>query len=417
MIIKRDKYLQALIDRMHNGMIKIVTGIRRSGKSYLIFNIFKSYLLDNGIRQDHIISMELDRRENLKFLDPDLLLDHIKSQIKDKEDYFVLLDEIQLVGEFESVLNSLLHIENVDVFVTGSNSKFLSKDIITEFRGRGDEIHLFPLSFSEYMQAYGKDIYQGWRDYTTYGGLPRILSIKTPEQKIKYLTDLFNTVYLKDILERNNIGKTQELENLINILASQIGSLTNATNIENTYMSLLHKNFSTSTIQKYIDYLENAFIISCAHRYNVKGRKYIGSPLKYYFEDVGLRNARLGFRQTEENHVMENIIYNELRYRGFLVDVGVVQTREKDKSSKLTRKQLEIDFVANLGSKRYYLQSAFEMRTETKKEQEKKSLKKIDDSFKKIILVKDVINVERDDDGIITMSVYDFLLHDNSLEF
>ena len=416
MDIKRDKYLNDLINRMHNGMIKVVTGIRRCGKSYLLFNIFKNYLLEQGIPASHIIMIELDQRKNKKYRDPDVILDYIESLIEDDEQYYIMLDEVQMLQDFEEVLNSLLHIRNADIYVTGSNSKFLSKDVITEFRGRGDEIHIYPLSFKEFMEAYDGDMYRGWAEYVVYGGLPLTVTMKTEEQKISYLTNLFKETYLKDIIERHNIEKTQELEDLINILASAIGSLTNPPKIETTFKSAIQSTISLNTIRQYIEHLEDAFIINKANRYNVKGRKYIGTPLKYYFEDVGLRNARLGFRQVEETHLMENIIYNELRSRGYSVDVGVVEKRETTEEGKEYRNQLEIDFVANLGSKRYYIQSAFSMPTEEKRIQEKASLVNVKDSFKKIIIVKDVVNVTRDEDGITTMSIYDFLLKENSLE-
>ena len=416
MDIKRDKYLNDLINRMHNGMIKVVTGIRRCGKSYLLFTIFKKYLLQQGVSESHIIAIELDQRKNKKYRDPDTILDYIESLIEDDEQYYIMLDEVQMLQEFEEVLNSLLHIRNADIYVTGSNSKFLSKDVITEFRGRGDEIHIYPLTFKEFMEAYDGDMYHGWAEYVVYGGLPLTVTMKTEEQKINYLTNLFKETYLKDIIERHHIEKTQELEDLVNILASAIGSLTNPPKIEVTFKSAIQSTISLNTIRQYIEYLEDAFIINKANRYNVKGRKYIGTPLKYYFEDVGLRNARLGFRQVEETHLMENIIYNELRSRGYSVDVGVVEKRGTDENGKEYKNQLEIDFVANLGSKRYYIQSAFSMPTEEKRIQEKASLVNINDSFKKIIVVKDVINVTRDEDGITTMSIYDFLLKENSLE-
>lgn len=416
MDIKRDKYLNDLINRMHNGMIKVVTGIRRCGKSYLLFNIFKSYLLEHGVAASHIITIELDQRKNKKYRDPDTILDYIESLIEDDEQYYIMLDEVQMLQEFEEVLNSLLHIRNADIYVTGSNSKFLSKDVITEFRGRGDEIHIYPLTFKEFMEAYDGDVYRGWAEYVVYGGLPLTVTMKTEEQKISYLTNLFKETYLKDIIERHRIEKTQELEDLINILASAIGSLTNPPKIEATFKSTIQSTISLNTIRQYIEHLEDAFIINKANRYNVKGRKYIGTPLKYYFEDVGLRNARLGFRQVEETHLMENIIYNELRSRGYTVDVGVVEKRGTDENGKEYKKQLEIDFVANLGSKRYYIQSAFSIPTEEKRVQEKASLVNVNDSFKKIIVVKDVVNVTRDEDGITTMSIYDFLLKENSLE-
>ena len=416
MDIKRDKYLNDLINRMHNGMIKVVTGIRRCGKSYLLFNIFKNYLLEHGVASSHIITIELDQRKNKKYRDPDTILDYIESLIEDDEQYYIMLDEVQMLQELEEVLNSLLHIRNADIYVTGSNSKFLSKDVITEFRGRGDEIHVYPLTFKEFMEAYDGDMYRGWAEYVVYGGLPLTVTMKTEEQKISYLTNLFKETYLKDIIERHHIEKTQELEDLVNILASAIGSLTNPPKIEATFKSTIQSTISLNTIRQYIEHLEDAFIINKANRYNVKGRKYIGTPLKYYFEDVGLRNARLGFRQVEETHLMENIIYNELRSRGYTVDVGVVEKRGTDENGKEYKNQLEIDFVANLGSKRYYIQSAFSMPTEEKRIQEKASLVSVNDSFKKIIVVKDVVNVTRDEDGITTMSIYDFLLKENSLE-
>ncbi len=416
MHIKRDKYLNDLIHRMHNGMIKVVTGIRRCGKSYLLFHIFKNYLLEQGVAASHIISIELDQRKNKKYRDPDAILDYIESLIVDDEQYYIMVDEVQMLQEFEEVLNSLLHIRNADVYVTGSNSKFLSKDVITEFRGRGDEIHIFPLTFKEFMEAYDGDMYRGWAEYVVYGGLPLTATMKTEEQKINYLTNLFKETYLKDIIERHHIEKTQEFEDLINILASAIGSLTNPPKIAATFKSTIQSTISLNTIRQYIEYLEDAFIINKANRYNVKGRKYIGTPLKYYFEDVGLRNARLGFRQVEETHLMENIIYNELRSRGYSVDVGVVEKRGTNEDGKEYKNQLEIDFVANLGSKRYYIQSAFSMPTEEKRMQEKASLVNVNDSFKKMIVVKDVVNVTRDEYGITTMSIYDFLLKENSLE-
>ena len=416
MDIKRDKYLNDLINRMHNGMIKVVTGIRRCGKSYLLFHIFKNYLLEKGIPESHMIMIELDQRKNKKYRDPDAILDYIESLISDDEPYYIILDEVQMLNEFEEVLNSLLHISNADIYVTGSNSKFLSKDVITEFRGRGDEIHIYPLTFKEFMEAYEGDIYHGWAEYVVYGGLPLTVTMKTEEQKIHYLTNLFQETYLKDIMERHRIEKTQELEDLVNILASAIGSLTNPPKIEATFKSVIQSTISLNTIRQYLEYLEDAFIINKTNRYDVKGRKYIGTPLKYYFEDVGLRNARLGFRQIEETHLMENIIYNELRSRGYSVDVGMVEKRGKDAEGKEYKNQLEIDFVANLGSKRYYVQSAFSMPTEEKCVQEKASLINVNDSFKKIIVVKDVVNVTRDEAGITTMSIYDFLLKENSLE-
>ena len=417
MEIKRDQYLNALKNRMHNGMIKVITGIRRAGKSYILFNIFQNYLLSIGVNPSQIITIEFDRYENRKYRNPDFVLEYIHSCLRKEEQYYLLMDEVQLLPDFEEVLNSLLHYQNLDIYVTGSNSKFLSKDIITQFRGRGDEIHVWPLTFKEFMQVYDGDVYNGWAEYVVYGGLPLTVSMKTEEQKVQYLTNLFKETYLKDIIERYHIDKVQEMDDLLNILASSIGSLTNPPRIEATFKSLIHSNISMNTIRQYIEYLEDAFIINKAYRYNVKGRKYIGTPLKYYFEDVGLRNARLGFRQVEQTHLMENIIYNELRSRGYSVDVGVVEKREVDSNGKEKKKQLEIDFIANSGSKRYYIQSAYSMPTEEKRIQEKASLISVKDSFKKIILVKDVVKVSRDEDGIMMMNIYDFLLNKDSLDY
>ncbi|MCX4323949.1 MAG: ATP-binding protein [Lachnospiraceae bacterium] len=416
MEFQRERYLEALAARMHNGMIKVVTGIRRIGKSYLIFKIFREYLRRQGIDETHIIAIELDQRKNKAYRDPDKILDYIETLITDQAPYYILLDEVQMLEEFEEVLNSLLHIENADVYVTGSNSRFLSRDIITEFRGRGDEIHVYPLCFKEFMEAYEGDIYHGWAEYVTYGGLPLAATMKTEEQKIHYLSRLFEETYIRDIMERYHIEKVQELNDLINILASATGSLTNPSKIRATFKSMIQSDISLNTIRQYIEYLKDAFIVNEANRYDVKGRKYIGTPLKYYFEDVGLRNARLGFRQVEETHLMENIIYNELRLRGFQVDVGVVQKRSRNKEGGQEKKQLEIDFVANLGSKRYYIQSAFSLPDKEKEEQEKTSLLNVNDSFKKIIIVKDVIKAKHDENGIVTMSIFDFLLQENSLE-
>lgn len=417
MEIQRTQYIDLLLNRMHNKMIKVITGMRRSGKSYLLFNLFKKTLIAQGVAQSHIISIELDRYENRAFRDPDVVLEYIHSCIKEEGMYYLLMDEVQMLSDFEEVLNSLMHNDSLDIYVTGSNSKFLSKDVMTQFRGRGDEIHVFPLTFKEFMQVYEGDVYHGWSEYVVYGGLPLVATMRTDEQKIHYLTNLFTETYLKDIIERYHIDKIQEMDDLLNVLASSVGSLTNPPKIEATFKSTIHSNISMNTIRQYLAYLEDAFLIHKAYRYNVKGRKYIGTPLKYYFEDVGLRNARLGFRQVEETYLMENIIYNELRSRGYSVDVGVVEKRERDERGKEIKKQLEIDFIANLGSNRYYIQSAFSMLTEQKRIQEKASLVNVKDSFKKIILVKDVMKVSHDEDGIVTMSVYDFLLNENSLDF
>ena len=418
MEIQRNIYLNKIISRMHNGMIKVITGIRRSGKSYLLLTLFRKYLRSAGIQDDHILIMEFDRLENRRYRDPYVLLDYLKRQITDEGDYYILFDEVQMLQDFEEVLNSLLRESNLDIYVTGSNSKFLSKDVITEFRGRGDEVHIFPLSFQEFMQVYDGDVYNGWAEYMMYGGLPLTVTLRTDEQKIQYLTNLFRETYIKDIVERNNIEKQQELEALLNVLASSIGALTNPAKIEATFKSRMHSSISSNTISKYIGYLKEAFMINEAQRYDVKGRKYIGSPLKYYFEDVGLRNARLDFRQVEETHLMENILYNELRMRGYNVDVGAVNQRYIDKTSgsKLTR-HLELDFVANLGSKRYYIQSAYQLPDAAKVKQEKASLLAMNDSFKKIIIVKDIIKPFQDDDGILTIGLFDFLQNSNSLEW
>ena len=416
MEIKRDIYLQKLIKRMHNGMIKVITGIRRVGKSYLLFTLFRNYLKSHGVAADHIIAIELDTLENERYRNPYTLLEYVKSQMIDDGEYYIFLDEVQLLPSFESVLNSFLHMRNVDVYVTGSNSKFLSKDVITEFRGRGDEVHVYPVSFREYMDVFDGDKYEGWSSYVTFGGLPLTVTMATDEQRMAYLTGLFEETYIKDIIERNHIEKVQEINDLINILASGIGSLTNASKIEATFRSVIHSDISLNTIRTYIDHLKDAFIVNEVNRYDVKGRKYIGTPLKYYFEDVGLRNARLGFRQVEEAHLMENIIYNELRVRGYRVDVGVVVKRSRTAEGVQEKKQLEIDFVANMGSKRYYIQSAFSLPEAEKRAQEKASLINVNDSFKKIIIVKDVVKPLYDDDGILTMSIFDFLLNENSLE-
>lgn len=415
MKISRDKYLNDLIVRMHNGLIKVITGLRRSGKSYLLFEIFKSYLLENNISPSHIIEISLDQRKNKKYRDPDTILDFIESSILDDDTYYVFLDEVQMLNDFEEVLNSLLHIKNLDIYVTGSNSKFLSKDIITEFRGRGDEIHIYPLTFKEFMQVYDGDKYEGLSEYMVYGGLPLVATMKSDEQKVKYLENLFEETYLKDIKERYKIEKVQEMDDLIKVLASSIGSLSNPSKISDTFKSSLKSDISMNTIKNYITYLEESFLINEANRYDVKGRKYIGTPLKYYFEDIGLRNAKLEFRQIEETHLMENIVYNELRARGFGVDVGMVETKEKNKSGNFEKKRLEVDFIANKGSLKYYIQSAYSLPSDSKIRQEKSSLLNINDSFKKIIIVKDVIKPQRDENGIVSISLYDFLLDENSL--
>ena len=414
--IKRDIYLNKLMDRKENGMIKVITGIRRCGKSYLMDPIYKNYLLSIGIKEDHIIKLELDSIENEEYLDRHKLYNYIMGQIKDDKMYYILLDEIQKVNSFESVLNSFLRKENLDVYVTGSNSKFLSNDIITEFRGRGDEVRVYPLTFREYLTASSKNVDEALKEYITYGGMPYILSRKTDEDKSKYLNNLFNNTYINDIVERNNIQKDEVLESLINVLASSVGSLTNPLKLENTFKSKGFKNVSAKTINTYIDYLIEAFMINKALRYDIKGKKYINTPSKYYFTDIGLRNVRLNFRQQEDNHLMENIIYNELLVRGFNVDVGVVEYTAKDKNNKKMRKQLEVDFVCNKGSNRYYIQSAYAIPTKEKMEQEENSLIKIDDFFKRIIIVQNDIKLWRNEKGIVIMSLKQFLLDENSLD-
>lgn len=409
--IQRKVYLDRLISRRENGVIKIITGIRRCGKSYLLDPIFKNYLIQSGVREDHIIKLELDKEENKKYRDSHVLNEYIKSLIKDKEMYYILLDEIQLVEGFEAVLNGFLYERNLDVYVTGSNSKFLSSDIITEFRGRGDEVKIFPLSFSEYIENFEGDKYEAWNEYVLYGGLPLILSKKTDEEKEKYLKDLFEQTYIKDIAERNNIQRVDILDSIINMLASSIGSLTNPKKIYDTFVSNGEKEISFNTVNSYIKYIEDAFIINKSDRYDVKGKKYILTPQKYYFSDIGLRNARLNFRQQEENHIMENIIYNELIIRGYNVDVGVVEVRDDNKS----RKQLEIDFVCNLGNKRYYIQSALNLDTREKTLQEERPLMGVNDNFKKIIVVKDNIKHWFTEEGILVVGIQEFLLDKNSL--
>ncbi len=415
MEIKRDMYLNRLIRREKNGLIKVVTGVRRCGKSYLLFTLFHDYLRSKGVPGDHIIEIALDDRSNKELRDPDKMLQYVKSRITDSDTYYIILDEVQLLDEFEDVLNSLLHIRNADVYVTGSNSRFLSSDVITEFRGRGDEIRMYPLSFREYVSAYPGSADEAWDDYFTYGGLPLILSRQTPEDKAEYLMSLFQKVYLSDIIDRHKVRNQAELDELVDILASAVGSLTSPLKLANTFQSIKKSSISDKTLKKYIDYLTDAFLVSRAVRYDIKGRKYIGSPAKYYFEDVGLRNARLNFRQMEENHIMENIIYNELRIRGYRVDVGLVEQFGKNRLNKTTKTPLEVDFVATKGSEKYYVQSAFAMPTPEKREQEERPLNAIGDSFKKIIVVRDAIKVRRNDMGIVTMGVRNFLLDENSL--
>ena len=409
--IKRDVYLNKLISRKENGLIKIITGIRRCGKSYLLDPLFKNYLLESDVKEDHIIKLELDKEENKKYRDSHELNEYIKSLIKDKGVYYILLDEIQMVEGFESVLNGFLYERNLDVYVTGSNSKFLSSDIITEFRGRGDEIKVFPLSFSEYVEAFNGDKQDAWNEYILYGGLPLILSKKTDEEKSKYLKDLFDQTYIKDIIERNNIQRVDILDSIINMLASSVGSLTNPKKIYDTFVSNGEKGISSNTVNSYIKYIEDSFIVNKSDRYDVKGKKYIQTPQKYYFSDIGLRNARLNFRQQEENHIIENIIYNELIVRGYNVDVGVVELREGNQ-----RKQLEVDFVCNLGNKRYYVKLVLNLDTREKTIQEERPLMNINDNFKKIIVVKDTMKHWITEEGILVIGIQEFLLNKNSLD-
>ena len=410
MVIKRDYYLNQLIAGRHNGLIKIITGLRRSGKSYLLFKLFAQYLERQGVSQDHIIKIDLEDRRNAELRNPDVLLAHIDSRMQDDKMYYILLDEVQHVPEFEDALNSYLKIDNADMYVTGSNSKFLSSDIVTEFRGRGDQIHVYPLSFAEFMSVETRHPIEAWQDYYTYGGLPHVATLQTNQKKIDYLKELYSTVYIRDIVERYSIKGVSELKELIQVIASSIGSPTNPNKLANTFKSLKNVSLTNKTIDNYLTYLCESFMTEKAIRYNIKGKKYINTLSKYYFTDIGVRNAILDFRQQEENHIMENIIYNELKIRGFQVDVGVVEHRTTDKDGKTIRKQYEVDFVANQGSQRYYIQSAFIMPTDAKKRQEAASLLNIDDSFKKIIIVKDYIQPKRNENGIVTIGLIDFLL-------
>ena len=410
MKIERPLYMQQLIESKDNGLIKIVTGLRRVGKSYLLKTLFKDYLLEEKVSRDHILVIDLEDRRQKAFCNPDYLLDWVDAQMTDDEQYYIIIDEVQKVDDFVEMLGSLVVKENADVYVTGSNSHFLSSDIATEFRGRGDEIHVWPLTFREYMTVYEGDIVDGWQDYYTYGGLPKILSIKGDDRKATYLRNLYRTVYLSDIYERHNIENKAEFEELVRILASSVGSPVNPTNLANTFKSVKRLNSITDkTIETYIGYLEDAFMIEKSERYDIKGRKYIRTTPKYYFKDLGLRNAILSFRQTEENHLMENVVYNAMRYRGFLVDVGNVYVRVKDENDKWQRVTLEVDFVCNLGSRRYYLQSAYKLPDEEKMQQEKRSLQQISDSFRKIVVVGERMKLRRDDQGIVLVGIYEFL--------
>ena len=415
MEINRDHYLKQLTDRLQNGMIKVITGLRRSGKSYLLNHIFYQYLKSAGVNDEHIVMLQFDTEESEHLLDRHVLGEHIRSRITDDEWYYLLLDEIQYVEGFEKVLNSLLRRGNIDIYVTGSNSRFLSSDIITEFRGRGDEIHLLPLSFSEFYSVDPGNENEAWAEYMVYGGLPYILNRKTEEQKSEYLKNLFKETYMKDILDHNRMKGVSEMEELIDILASSVGSLANPSRIANTFESVKKVKIAKETVGNYIDYLEDAFLISETKRYDVKGRRYIDTPLKYYFEDIGLRNARLNFRQLEEPHLMENAIYNELRYRGYNIDIGVVEINER-KEDRYQRKQLEIDFIANKGSKKYYIQVAQGLSDPTKREQEIKSLKNVRDGFKKVLIRKDNSITFTDEDGILNLYLFDFLLNRKTLD-
>lgn len=417
MEIRRDNYLKQLIERKNNGMVKVVTGIRRCGKSYLLFTLFKRHLLENGVATDHVIEIALDGIEDEELRDPKVCYEYIRDEMEDDGIYYLLLDEVQFMPRFEEVLNSLLRIKNIDIYVTGSNSRFLSSDIVTEFRGRGDEVRIYPLSFAEFYSVYDGDYDDAWDDYMTYGGLPQIAGLQSERRKADYLKNIFTNVYLKDVIERNRIQNEEEIGILVNVLASSIGSLTNPTKIANTFASERQMQYTNKTISRHIDFLEEAFLISKAARYDIKGRKYIGANQKYYFTDPGLRNARLNFRQQEPTHLMGNIVYNELLIRGYNVDVGMMDAYEKNKEGKRVRKQLEVDFVVNQGSQRYYIQVAYDLSSEQKQEQEFHSLRNIPDSFKKIIIVNGSKKPWRNDEGFVIMGMKYFLLNPDSLEF
>lgn len=417
MEILRDYYLNKIIARKHNSLIKVITGIRRSGKSFLLFNLFKNHLLSTGVDVDHIIEIALDDRRNKEKRDPDYCIEFVTKQMKDSNMYYLLIDEIQFMDEFEDALNTFLHFKNLDVYVTGSNSKFLATDIITEFRGRGDEIHVNPLSFSEFYNFHQNMNWEdAYNEYRLFGGLPFVSLLNNNEDKENYLKKLFEETYIKDIVERNKIKDDTQLEVLINIIASSIGALTNPKKLANTFKSVEHIDISEPTIKNWLKYIEEAYLIKKSIRYDIKGKKYISTPSKYYFTDLGLRNAKLNFRQIEETHIMENIVYNELICRGYSVDVGVGEILERNENNNYVRKQIEVDFVVNRGSKRYYIQSAYSLPNIEKRKQEERPLTNIDDSFKKIIIVKDNVSITRDDNGIVTMGIKDFLLNDNSLD-
>ena len=430
MEICRDFYLDKLIKRKNNGLIKIITGIRRCGKSYLLNKLFYNHLLESGVAPDHIIRVAFDSADDLYLIgenlidiekekrgvDPEKFMAYVRSKVVDDEMYYLLLDEIQLLDCFEAVLNGYLRKNNMDVFVTGSNARFLSKDIATEFAGRGDEVHMYPLSFAEFMSVYDGDKYMGLSEYMLYGGIPLVVLRNEANDKIAALQNLFSEIYIQDIVKRNRVKNINELEDLLNILSSAIGSLTNPEKLKNTFRSVKKSNITSNTIKKYLDLFEDSFLIESAQRYDIKGKAYIETPKKYYFSDLGLRNARINFRQFEQTHSMENVIYNELRMRGYSVDVGVVPIAEKDRNGKVSRKQLEVDFVCNLGYSRYYIQSAYTLPDEAKRTQEIRPFRKIDDSFKKIIITKDVVPMQYDEYGVQTINIYDFLLDSKSLE-
>lgn len=417
MRIERNQYLKQIIEAKNNGMVKIITGIRRCGKSYLLFTLFKEYLLSDGVKADHVIEIALDGIENEKLRDPLVCYNYIKEKITDSEPYYILIDEVQFMPRFEEVLNSLLRIDNAYIYVTGSNSKFLSTDIVTEFRGRGTEIRIYPLSFSEFYSVYDGEYDDAWEEYMRYGGLPMIPSLKTEKQKSDYLKSIFDNVYIKDVIDRNRLQSQDEIGVLVDVLASAVGAPTNPTKIANTFATERHMTYTNKTISRHIDYLAEAFLITKVNRYDIKGRKYIGTNLKYYFTDIGLRNARLNFRQQEPTHIMENIVYNELLIRGFNVDVGSVEVNGRNSKGQSVRKQLEVDFVVNQGSQRYYIQVAYDMSSEEKQNQEFYSIRNIGDSFKKIIIVNGTSKPWRNDEGFVIMGMKYFLMNVDSLEY
>lgn len=415
MVIERNKYLQELVSCRHNGLVKIITGMRRCGKSFLLFRLFRRFLEDNGVANDHIVEMAFDDYAFKEFRNPDKFYAYVKGRIIDDQPYYILLDEVQMLDEFEDVLNGLLHIPNADVYVTGSNAKFLSKDIITEFRGRGYQIHVSPLSFAEFMSVYEGDREDGWNEYLLYGGLPPVVLLKTEEEKVKLLDSLLAETYIIDVVNRNKIKNDPELNDLFKILASGIGGLTNPQRLSNTFQAVKNVSISPATIKKYIECLSDAFLLESCNRYDVKGRKYIGTPLKYYFSDLGIRNALLGFRQQEKTHLMENAVYNELCARGYSVDVGNVEVNTVDEKGTKVRRMLEVDFVCNRGYKRCYIQSALSLPDREKMQQESASLLRIDDSFMKYVITGDRIKKYQNDDGIVIMNVLDFLLDEQSV--